>query len=171
MACALTQDYTIGCRDSIGGIRTLYLIEIANVSGITSSAGVATAISKANNRRFYQYDLVKNTSEAMETFTDSRENGTTFYAQEIDFVLNKLQATSRNEIILLAQNRLMAVVEDRNGAFWLYGQVNGLMREGGKAGTGKAMGDRNGYELKFTGEETAMALSVSSGIIAGLIIA
>ncbi len=171
MACALTQDYTLGCRDSVGGIKTLHIIEIDNVSGVTSAAGVISAIAKANNRRFYKYNLEQNTGEAMETFTDSRDNGTSFYAQEINFILNKLQATTRNEILLLAQNRLYMVVEDRNGKYWLYGYTNGLMRDGGKAGTGKASGDRNGYELKFTSEETSMAMEVNSGIIAGLIVA
>lgn len=171
MACSLTTDYALGCRDSIGGIKTLYLIEYANVSGITSASGTVSAIAKANNRRFYKYVLEQNTGEASETFTDSRENGSVFYAQSIDFVLNKLQVTTRNEIAILGQATLLAVVEDRNGLFWLYGQANGLMRDGGKAGTGKASGDRNGYEIKLSSEEPALALAVNSGIIAGLIVA
>ncbi len=171
MACALTQGYTLDCRDSVGGIKSLYIIEIDNVSGITEASGTVSAIAKANGGRFYKYNLTKNTAEATETFTDSRENGTSFYAQSVAFVLNKMQVAWRNEISLIAQNRLLCVVEDANGSYWLYGKENGLMREGGTAKTGMALGDRNGYEITLTGEEKNMAYAVSSGIIAGLIVA
>ena len=79
-----------------------------------------------------------------------------------------MQAATRNEIALLGQIRLVAVVEDRNGKYWYYGKENGLMREGGNGGTGTAMGDRNGYELIFTGDEKDMAFEVSSSVITTL---
>ena len=71
MACALTQGYSIGCRDSVGGIKSVYLIEFDNVSGITQSAGTATVIAKANNGRFWKYNLQKATSEWMEEYQDN----------------------------------------------------------------------------------------------------
>lgn len=168
MACALTQGYTIDCRDQAGGVKSIYLIEIDNVSGVTSAAGIVTAISKANNKRFWKYNLQRATAEASEEIQASLENGTIFYAQALSIVLNKLQASTRNEIVLLAQNRLLAVIETQAEKYWLYGKVNGLMLAGGKAGTGKAFGDRSGYELNFTGEEKDLALEVTQGIIAGL---
>lgn len=79
-----------------------------------------------------------------------------------------MQVSIRNEITLIAQNRLLAVVEDKNGNYWLYGRVNGLMREGGTAKSGMNSGDRNGYEITLAGEEKNMAYAVSSGIIAAL---
>lgn len=172
MACALTSGYTIGCRDSAGGIKSVYLIEFDNVSGITESAGTASAIAKANGGRFYKYELYRGTGEWMEEFQDSLENGTTFQKQTLTFPLNGMSAANSVQIKLLAQNRLMAVVETQEPTpkYWLLGQTNGLMREGGKGGSGKAFADRNGYELTFTSEQAAMALEVSSGIIAGLIV-
>lgn len=168
MACALTQGYSLDCRDSVGGIKSLYLIEIDNVTGVTSTSGTASAIAKANNKRFWKYNLMRQTGEAMEEYTASEENGTFFHAQTVSFILNKMQASTRNEILLLAQNRLVAVVEDRNGKYWLYGKENGLILSGGSAKTGKAMGDRNGYELTFKGFEKDPALEVSSSVITGL---
>ena len=168
MACALTQGNILDCRDSAGGVKSVYIIEIDNVSGVTSAAGIATVISKANGKRFWKYNLVRATADATEEYQDSVENGTSFHKQTINIILNKMQAATRNEILLLAQNRLLFVVEDRNSKYWLYGKENGLVRSGGKAGTGKAFGDRNGYELAFGGEEKDPALEVTSGIIAGL---
>jgi hypothetical protein len=138
------------------------------VSGVTSATGSISAISKANNARFWKYNLTRATADAMEELQISEENGTVFYNQVVNIVLNKLQASTRNEIVLLAQNRLVAVVEDRNGKYWYYGKDEGLLLSGGKAGTGKAFGDRNGYELTFSGQETDLALEVASGVITGL---
>ncbi len=168
MACALTQGYSIDCKDSAGGVKSVYFIEFDNVSGITESAGTATAISKANNRVFYKYNLQRATASWEEAYNDSPENGSSFNTQTLNIVLNKMQAATSQEIKLLAQNRLIAVVEDKNGKYWLLGQEHGLDRSGGRAGSGTAMGDRNGYEITFISENKAPALEVTSGIIAGL---
>ena len=61
MPCALTQGYSLGCRDSAGGIKSVYFIAFENVSGITESAGTVSAIAKANNGRFYKYNLQRAT--------------------------------------------------------------------------------------------------------------
>lgn len=171
MACALTQGYTLGCRDSAGGLKSVYFIEMDNVSGVTESAGTVSAIAKANAGKFYKYNLQRATASWNEAYNDSAENGTSFHVQTLTIILNKMQAATSNEIKLLAQNKLLAVVEDRNGKYWLLGRENGLERSGGQGGSGTAMGDRNGYELTFTSDNVQYAPEVTSGIIAGLIVA
>lgn len=170
MACALTQGYSQGCRDSMGGIRSIYFIEFENVSGITQASGTASAISKANGGRFYKYTLPRASGEWSEEYNDSVENGTSFQRQNLSFSLNGMSASMSQEIKLLSQNRLLAVVEtyEPTPKYWLLGEENGLMREGGKSGSGKAAGDRNGYDLTFTSEQSKMAIQVNSGIISGL---
>jgi len=168
MACALTSGYSLSCRDSAGGIKSVYLIEFDNVSGVTESGGTASAIAKANNGKFYKYNLQRGTSNFEEAYNDSAENGTSFHVQTLSIILNKMQASTSEEIKLLAQNRLIAVVEDRNSKYWLLGKENGLERSGGRAGSGTAMGDRNGYELTFTSDNVEQAWEVASNIIAGL---
>jgi hypothetical protein len=168
MACALTQGYTLDCRESLGGIKAVWLIAHANVSSVTEASGIVSAITKSAGKVFYKYELVKNTGALTETITASVENGTVFYAQEMTVVLNKLQANTRNEILLLAKNTLMAVVQDANDKYWLVGRYTGLDITGGTAATGTAQGDRSGYSLTFTGGEKELAPEVSSSIIAGL---
>lgn len=168
MACALTAGYSLGCRDAAGGIKSVYIIEFDNVSGITQSAGTATVISKSNNARFWKFNLQRAVSEWNEEYNDSAENGTSFHKQTLSIALNKMQAATSQQIKLLAQNRLLAVVETVAGAYWLLGETNGLERSGGKAGSGKAFGDRNGYEINFETEQILPAIEVTSGIISGL---
>lgn len=169
MACALTSGYSLDCRDSAGGIKSVYFIEFDNVSGITEAAGSVSAIAKANNARFYKYNLQRATASFNEAYNDSAENGTSYHVQTLTIILNKMQAATSQQIKLLAQNRLLAVVEDRNGKYWLLGDENGLERAGGQAASGTAMGDRNGYELTFTSDNKDPVNEVASGIIAALV--
>lgn len=168
MACSLTQGYVVDCRDSIGGIKALWLISSANVSAITEASGVVSTITKSAGKVFYKYELVKNTGSFTETITTSVENGTVFYAQELSVILNKLQANTRNEILLLAKNNLIVVVQDANDKYWLLGKVQGLDLTGGTSASGTAQGDRSGYTLTFSGGEKELAPEVNSSIIAGL---
>lgn len=169
MSCALTQGYSIDCKDSLGGLKSVLFIEKENVSAITLTDQTVTGITLASGKTFFKYELVKETSSFTETVTASVQNGTIFYAQELSVILNKLQANTRNEILLLAKNSLLAIAEDRNGKYWLLGKDGGLDISGGTAASGVAAGDRNGYELTFSGQEAALANLVDSTIIAGLL--
>lgn len=173
MACALTQGYTLDCKDSLGGITEVFFIESKNITpnGVTQASGLVTAVVKQASKVFRKYELVPATSSLTENITASVQNGTVFYAQELSIILNKLQTNTRNEILLLAQNTLVAVVGDNNGKYWLIGKVQGLDLTGGNGATGTAQGDRSGYTLTFSASERELAPEVSTGIIAGLTVA
>lgn len=169
MACNLTQNMTIDCRDSVGGAKEILFIEFDNVTSITEASGVVTTITVATGKQFRRYQVPKETSFFTEALNSSVPNGTIFYQQELTVVLNKMQANTRNEIQLLAQNRLLAIVLDLNGKYWLLGKERALDATAGEGGTGTATGDRNGYSRTFTGMERFMAPEVQSSIIAGLL--
>jgi hypothetical protein len=169
MSCALTQGYTLGCRDSVGGIKEVRFIEFANVTGIAVTSGnVVSGITTSGSTKFWKYDLTKQTSQFTETITPSMENGTIFYQQDLQIVLNKMTAALRNQLRLLGQNRLMAIVLDRNGVYWLLGSLNGLELSAGTGQSGTAFGDRNGFDVTFTGMEEQPMREVQSSIIAAL---
>jgi len=169
MSCALTQGYTLGCRDSVGGIPEVRFIEFNNVTGVALNAAfLVTGITTSGSTKFWKYQLPKQTSQFTETTNASEENGTIFYQQDLQIVLNKMTAALRNELLLLGQNRLMTIVTDRNGAYWLLGSRNGMYLTAGTSQTGTAMGDRNGYDVTFTSMEEIPMLAVSPSIIAAL---
>ena len=164
MACALTQGYSLDCRDSLGGIVEVYFTEAANVSATTEASGVITALTKATGKRFWKYALVKDTSMFNQTMTASVANGTVVYGQELQIILNKLQTNTRNELLLLAQNSLVAVAKDSNGVYWYLGKTRGIDMTANAASTGTAQGDRSGFTLTFTGSEPALAPSVNQSV-------
>lgn len=169
MSCALTQGYTLGCRDSVGGIKEVRFIEFANVTGVAVTSGnVVSGIATSGSTKFWKYDLTKQTSQFTETVNPSMENGTIFYQQDLQIILNKMTAALRNELRLLGQNRLMAIVTTRNDQYWLLGSRNGLELSAGTGQSGTAFGDRNGYDLTFTAMEEIPMLNVQGSIIAAL---
>lgn len=168
MPCALTQGYLLDCKDSLGGISEVYFMAEQDITSYTEASGVITALVKATGKRYYKYELVKATSSFVENINASVENGTIFYQQELTVVLNKLQANTRNEILLLAKNLLSAVVKDNNGKFWMLGLVRGLDITAGSSQSGTAEGDRSGYTLTFTGKEVALCPEVNSTVASAL---
>lgn len=168
MACALTSNYTLDCRDSIGGLVEIYFIEAGNVSSIIEASGVVTAITKASGKVFRKYEQDQDTAFFVENLNSNVQNGSQFYQQELTIVCNKMQTATRNELLLLNKNRLIAVAKDANGAYWLLGKTRFLHATAGNSGSGTASGDRNGYTFTYTALEPSLAPSVDSTIIAGL---
>jgi len=168
MACALTQDFNLDCRDSVGGLKVLYLIELGNITSYTESSGTLTAITKATGKIFRKYQLELDTSTFEEDLTGNRQNGTLYVTQTGTVILNKQQVSVRNELLLLGKNRLVAVGIDNNGFARLYGRTQGLMLTTGKATLGTAWGDRNGYTLTLVAQEPELAPYVDSATQATL---
>lgn len=168
MACALTANIALACKDAVGGIKKIYVTELANKATITASAGAISAFTLTTGKQFWVYDFEKETGEWTEKIQTSVENSTTFYEHELKVRLSKKDVTKRNELHLLAQNRVMIIVLDRNGTYWLLGEANGCDLMPSTSVTGKAMADFNGYDLIFSGKEEAAAQTVASGLIAAL---
>ena len=166
MECALTQDLNLDCRDSYGGLKTVYLIEHEHiVDNITSAAGVITEIDKPTGKVFRKYNLIAHTGESDESVASSRENGSTEVTQTVKFPINKMNVSVRNELLLLGKNRLAIVIVDENGTGWLYGEEYGLMLNAIAAKTGVQLADRNGYELTFDGKEKTLAKQVDAATL------
>jgi hypothetical protein len=169
MPCALTTGYNLDCRSNYGGVKTIYLIEFENVTAVTQSAGVVTGITKASTKTFKKYNLIAHTAEVTEDLTGNRDNGTLSVQQTVKFPINKMTVAVRNELALLAQNRLIFVIEDENSVNWLYGYDYGLMLDTSNAKSGRLLADRNGYELTFSGMEKTLAYEVDDTTLATLL--
>jgi hypothetical protein len=171
MACNLTTGRALACRDSVGGIKSIYVTELENKDTLTSATpGLISAFTLAEGTQFWEVELIKETSFFTDNITGSTENGTLFSDQALTVIFNKGDVDTRNFVKLMAQNRLMVIVLDRNGIYWLLGESNGLDLVTGNFSSGTAMADRNGYELSFVGKEPNQAQSVTSGLMATLLV-
>jgi len=157
MACDISLGRLEPCKDSNGGLKAVYFVNWGEITGVTYDAtntDVIDAVSGTPDA--YKYDL-KGTSSLTQTITSSRENGTTFFQQELSLTLKKLSIVDNKQIKLLAYGRPQVIVEDNNGNFFLCGLEHGMDVTGGTIVTGAAMGDLSGYTLTLTGMEQVPA--------------
>ena len=150
MACDLTAGRLLDCKDAVGGIRSVLFMEVADYTP-TYTSNILTSVVAATA---YRYELPKGTGSLSEAIQVSTENGTIFYESTLAIKLHKLTAADRDEIKLLAQNRLVCFVLDNNNNQWAIGEVNGAELTAGTASTGSAYGDLSGYELTITSQES-----------------
>jgi hypothetical protein len=168
MPCSLTSGYSIDCRESIGGIQAIYIMENSAIEQLDVSSGVVTGLTKANGKRFWKFEVPRATASASSNLTGSQENGTIFFTHQVMFPINSRTATIRNIITTLAKNRLTFVTLDMDNSYRMYGASFGLFLDTTESGSGTAPGDRQGSMLTFTSQETEDFLIVNSSVAADL---
>jgi hypothetical protein len=171
MSCALTQGFTLDCKDSLGGIKSVRFATLADWEAQTpvyGASGIVTVTPLGN--AFWKYEQLKETSSLTENINSAPSAGTVYYTPEVVVVLSKLEAAKRNEIKLLAQNRLVAIVEtnDETPTYWVVGCTTGLEVSAGSSASGTAYADLQGYSITFSGMEAAPMFNISASDAAGM---
>ena len=87
------------------------MIELENIASMALTGDKITTLTKVASKTFKKYNLVSMTGEAEDTYTSNKENGTSMVKQTVKFPINKMSTSVRNELKLLAQNRLVWVVK------------------------------------------------------------
>lgn len=158
MACNITAGRNEVCKDSIGGLAGVYFLNFTTGSFTKNGTGEVTALPSGST--VYYYEL-KGNSAYTETVNTSRDNGTTFFSQELVLNLKKLTNEMTTQLKLLAYGRPQIVVWTMNGDALLVGEREGADMTAGTIQTGGAMGDLYGYSLTFTGQEQLPAAFLS----------
>ena len=177
MACELTTGRALDCRDTVGGVKAIYLAQHDSVNiGGGAGASIEPSSGEVNDvdltgsgtgSQLFKYNLVRGTGSFTETITGSTENGTIFYDQSINIKLHKLSLVDRNEIKLLARNRLVIFVElnqirsTGKRLIMVCGLDNGMELNTGTGASGVAFGDMSGYDLTFTSQESFPAATLA----------
>ena len=170
MPCYITSGEALGCSDSIGGIKKVYIVGGGGeVTGYTyNTSGAITGATSTTGTTLYGFELKRNTSSLTQNVTKSYENGTVYFEQILEVVLFKYDQEKRDKMKVLAQNdNLQIVAIDQNDVQYLLGQVNFSYLSGGAATSGLALGDRNGFSLTFTAQEAEPA-RVITGTLASV---
>ena len=166
MSCSLTSGFALDCKDSVGGVKAIHLINFA-ATGFTVSGGEVTATTIASGN-VYTYDMPKGVGSMTTTTNVSQENGTVFNQTDVVARLRKLATTKRNELKLLAQNRVFCVVEDNNANYWLVGKEYGCDITAMTQETGTAMGDNYGYNFTLSAIEAEAPYKLQTSVVTAL---
>ena len=163
MACDITRGRLIDCKDTIGGLKAIYICKAYNnnVSAVATinttemtTAGFATWSAQSGGKTIvFKYDLVPNLSSMTVNVNSDNANGTTFFEQTLSVVLQKIDHDMTNELRLMAYSRAQIFVQDQNDNVFLLGIDHGCHVSGGTVITGTAMGDQNGYTISWGAQE------------------
>lgn len=158
MSCNLSQGRQEVCKESIGGLAGVYFLNYTTSSFTKNGSGEVTTLPSGST--VYYYEL-KGTSNYTETVNTSRENGTTFFNQELVLNLKKLTNEMTTQLKTMAYGRPQIIVWTMNGQALLVGEREGADVTAGTIQTGGALGDLYGYSVTFTGQEQLPAAFLS----------
>lgn len=160
MACELSTGFTLDCKDGIGGIKKIILCD--TVTSLTLDANeIVTAIVGPVAGDLFTYELPTQTGSFEETINFNRDNGTVFYTQTVNVMLQKLSSAKRLELQTVAKARPIVFVNDSNDNWWAVGYEYGADLSTSTAATGATLGDANGYTLAFVHETPKRAYKLS----------
>ena len=168
MSCniSLTQGFALDCKDSVGGVKSIHLIDWAS-TGFTTASGEVTATTVASGD-VYTYELPTGVGSLTTTTNVSSENGTVFNQADVVGRLRKLSTAKRNELKLLAQSRVFCIVRDNNDNYWLVGKEYGCDLTAKTSETGVAMGDLNGYNFTLSAIEAEEPFKLQTSVVTSL---
>lgn len=176
MSCDIAQGRLEQCKDSIAGLDAIYFVNFAEFDPeadvvYSGSSGLEDMINSiANITTVYKFEL-KGTNSYQETVNTSRENGTTFFTQELTVTLKKQDAKTHKTVKLLSYGRPHIFVRGRDNTYRIAGLFRGCDVSAATIATGTEMGDLNGYNLTFTGMENIPANFIDASTEAGFLIA
>jgi len=161
MSCDITHGRLEQCKDVVGGLQAIYILNYGlydPLIDIVYNAGTdeITNINIAGSTPIYKFEL-KGTNSFETTITSSRENGTTFFEQVLAVQLKKQDVQTHKEIKLLTYGRPNIIVRTNANQYFIAGLVRGMDVTAGTIGNGTNLGDMNGYSLTFTGQEAVPA--------------
>lgn len=166
MACSLTQGKTVKACKTPSGTKYLLLIEKDNVTSITKTAGVVTAITLVAAKLFFKYQAKQEIINWKETTTVA--NGAYATDQEINIDLVGLDQVTKTELSILKKATLIAVCVDNDDTAWYFGEVNGMDLVSNAAEGGTTYDSFRGNKLQFKGREAEESPSVTVAILAAL---
>jgi len=94
MACALTQGFTLDCKEAIGGIKSVRFATLSDYLGLDPSYTTGTVSFASASQVFYKYELDKEESSFNDNPTAGSNRGTLYYMPDITFILSKLDVQS-----------------------------------------------------------------------------
>lgn len=172
MPCAqtLTNVYR-DCAGSLGGVAGFYYANKEDVTAVTVTDGIITAITMASSKHFYTLLPPKQTSSLESTWNVDEANGSKYVESAVTVVFNRMETAKRVAMQALAEGEFVFIVKDKNGKHWYLGKDDAVTLTAGTAGTGTAYADRNGYSMTLSDQSKELPYEVDDSIIENLLAA
>lgn len=159
----------LGCKDSMGGIKEVYIIKENDVTNITIEENIITAIETSTSAKFKTYKFRKGTSSMSTSLTTDEAAGTLSFQTDLALQFTKMETAKRLEIMALAVDSVVVIVLDSNGHYWYLGKDFPVTASSATANSGTAFGDFSGYNITLTDNSRELPYEVEASIVSALI--
>lgn len=161
MSCDYSTGRALPCKDSIGGIKELYLVTdgtspyVLGDADVTYSASTRQQIADIDTAiTVYKIDLPRNTATFAEPIEVNDENGSFMYAPTLEIALHKLDYQTQDLLHSVAKNYQSVVVLTDLGQVFVAGFERGLGVSGGDSQVGAGLNDGNKFMLSLSSQCT-----------------
>jgi hypothetical protein len=165
MACDITSGRIEQCKDSVSGLKAMYLINYEDLNSdsptyVTYGTGDNVdeitdwiPVDDTTQLTLYKFELKSTANSFTTAINSSRDNGTTFFEQTLVAALKRQDVVTHKNVKLLAYGRPRIIVRTMTDQFFLMGLDQGADVSAGEISSGANLGDFNGYSLTFTAQE------------------
>jgi len=165
MGCDITAGRIEQCKDSVSGLKAMYLINFEDLNSdsptyVTYGTGDNVdeiidwiPVDDTTQLTMYKFELKSTANSFTTAINSSRDNGTTFFEQTLVAALKRQDVVTHKNVKLLAYGRPRIIVRTMTDQFFLMGLDQGADVSAGEISSGAALGDFNGYSLTFTAQE------------------
>ena len=164
MACDISNGRIEQCKDSVSGLKAIYIINYDKLNSDSVSYETATGqedvidswtpIDDVTPLNLYKYELKGTANGLNTTINTSRDNGTTFFEQTLVINLKRQDAITTRNVKILAYGRPRIVCRTMTDQFFLIGLDQGADMNAGTIASGNSLDSFNGYEgLTFVAQE------------------
>lgn len=160
MACNLTSARGLSCKDTVGGIKAIYLADFDPTFSASFTYASGELDGTDNAITAFRYDVRPNTS-GLETTISSEAAGSAAYTSALSVTLHGLTQADSEELQKVVATRFFCWVLDANDVVWSLGLVNGAYVTGGTFVTGTARTDLRGYTLTIEAAEAVFPPKVT----------
>lgn len=157
------------CAANMGGIVEVMIANFADVTGVTITDGVVSAVTMATDAKFKKYNFAKNTGSLTSTYNIDAASGVKYVTSDLLLQFNRMETSKRVEITALSLGDLAVIVKDANGKYWYLGKDEPVNASAGDGQTGTARGDANRYTITLQDESLEMPYEVDETIIPSIV--
>ena len=157
------------CAANMGGIVEVMIANFADVTGVTITDGVVSAVTMAADAKFKKYSFAKNTGSLTSTYNIDAASGVKYVTSDLLLQFNRMETSKRVEITALSLGDLAVIVKDANGKYWYLGKDEPVNASAGDGQTGTARGDANRYTITLQDESLEMPYEVDETIISSIV--
>ena len=157
------------CSPNMGGIVEVLIANFDDVTAVTITDGIISAITMATSAKFKRYSFSKNTGSLTSTYTLDNASGVKFVTTDLLLQFNRMETSKRVEISALAIADLAVICKDANGKYWYLGKDEPVNASAGDGQTGTARADANRYTITLQDNSAEMPYEVDADIVDALI--